>query len=275
MGSEQSTVNASPKVGYHVLQVHSSSPGEACGLIAFFDFIVAAQDIAFDKEDSSFVNILKENIGKEVRLIVYNTKTESLRELNLIPNDSWGGSGIAGISIRFCSIESAMDHVWHILDVYPNSPASSAGLYSRTDYIVGTPEVQFTDSEDLFSYINANEGKTIAFYVYNTNLDSVRLVNITLNRLWGGSGSMGCDIAYGFLHRIPMSIGTIPINAKNLSTSLETRRQPLQESTQAFRSLPTDMNSMEKLVPQATNPDLESNSKPSSTKQQTHSTFGT
>ena len=40
----------------------------------------------------------------------------------------WGGQGLLGISIRFCSFEGANENVWHILEVKPTSPAEAAGL---------------------------------------------------------------------------------------------------------------------------------------------------
>lgn len=35
----------------------------------------------------------------------------------------WGGQGLLGISIRFCSFEGANENIWHILEVNPTSPA--------------------------------------------------------------------------------------------------------------------------------------------------------
>lgn len=34
----------------------------------------------------------------------------------LKPSDSWGGAGVAGLSIRFHDIASATEHVWHVLE---------------------------------------------------------------------------------------------------------------------------------------------------------------
>ena len=41
-------------------------------------------------------------------------------------------------------------------------------------------------------------------YVYNCELDNVREVLLTPNFGWGGEGSLGCGIGYGYLHRIPL-----------------------------------------------------------------------
>lgn len=41
-------------------------------------------------------------------------------------------------------------------------------------------------------------------YVYNTEDDRCREVLIKPNSQWGGEGSLGCGIGYGYLHRIPI-----------------------------------------------------------------------
>jgi hypothetical protein len=41
-------------------------------------------------------------------------------------------------------------------------------------------------------------------YVYNVELDGVREVFLTPCSSWGGEGSLGCGIGYGYLHRIPV-----------------------------------------------------------------------
>ncbi|XP_051567360.1 Golgi reassembly-stacking protein 2-like isoform X2 [Myxocyprinus asiaticus] len=88
------------------------------------------------------------------------------------------------------------------LEVEPNSPAALAGLRPHTDYIIGADTVM-NESEDLFSLIETHEGKGLKLYVYNTDTDNCREVVITPNSAWGGEGSLGCGIGYGYLHRIP------------------------------------------------------------------------
>ena len=60
------------------------------------------------------------------------------------------------------------------------------------------------ESEDLFSLIEAHEARPLKLYVYNTETDHCREVTITPNGAWGGEGSLGCGIGYGYLHRIPV-----------------------------------------------------------------------
>ena len=68
--------------------------------------------------------------------------------MTLVPTNTWGGAGLLGVSIRFCSFEGASENVWHILDVQPNSPAAQAGLRSDTDYIVAA-DTTLDDRDDL------------------------------------------------------------------------------------------------------------------------------
>ena len=51
-----------------------------------------------------------------------------VRDVLITPSTMWGGQGLLGISIRFCSFEGANENVWHILEVKPTSPAEAAGL---------------------------------------------------------------------------------------------------------------------------------------------------
>ncbi|XP_053140585.1 Golgi reassembly-stacking protein 2 isoform X2 [Hemicordylus capensis] len=135
-------------------------------------------------------------------MLVYSSKTLELRETSVTPSNMWGGQGLLGVSIRFCSFDGANENVWHVLEVEPNSPAALAGLRPHSDYIIGADTVM-NESEDLFSLIETHESKPLKLYVYNTDTDNCREVVITPNSAWGGEGSLGCGIGYGYLHRIP------------------------------------------------------------------------
>ena len=98
-----------------------------------------------------------------------------IREVSITPSAHWGGQGLLGISIRFCSFEGANENVWHILEVKPTSPAEAAGLRPFTDYIIGADSV-LHESEDLFTLIEAHEARPLKLYVYNTETDHCREV---------------------------------------------------------------------------------------------------
>lgn len=209
--------------GYHVLKVQDSSPGSKAGLEAFFDFIIAVNGSRLDQDNDTLKTILNANVDKPVKLLVYSSKTTSLKEVTLVPSRMWGGQGVLGVSIRFCSFDRANENVWHILDVQPNSPASLAGLRSNSDYIIGS-DSHLTEPEDLFTLIESSENKQLKLYVYNCDIDSVREVLLTPNSAWGGEGSLGCGIGYGYLHRIPVieekNENTVKIDASKINSTV-------------------------------------------------------
>ncbi|NXP38859.1 GORS1 protein, partial [Leiothrix lutea] len=188
--------------GFHVHGVQENSPAQQGGLEPFFDFIIAIGHTRLNKENNMLKDLLKANAEKAVKLEVYNIKTMKIREVEVIPSNMWGGQGLLGASVRFCSFQGANEHVWHVLDVEPSSPAALAGLQPYTDYVVGSDQI-LQESEDFFSLIEAHEGKPLKLMVYNTEADSIREVVVTPNGAWGGEGSLGCGIGYGYLHRIP------------------------------------------------------------------------
>jgi hypothetical protein len=51
-------------------------------------------------------------------------------------------------------------------------------------------------------------------------MDNVREVLLTPNTAWGGEGSLGCGIGYGYLHRIPIK------NDKKTPTQPKLQAQP-------------------------------------------------
>uniref|UniRef100_A0A3P8TMI6 PDZ GRASP-type domain-containing protein n=1 Tax=Amphiprion percula TaxID=161767 RepID=A0A3P8TMI6_AMPPE len=198
--------------GYHVHGVQEESPAQKAGLEPFFDFILSIGNTRLNKESDLLKDLLKANVEKAVKLEVYNTKTQRVRELEVTPSNMWGGQGLLGASVRFCSFEGASENVWHVLDVEANSPAALAGLNAHNDFIVGADQV-LQDSEDFFSLIEASEGKPLKLLVYNTQTEQCREVVVTPNGAWGGEGSLGCGIGYGYLHRIPTR--PVQLNTQN------------------------------------------------------------
>lgn len=81
--------------------------------------------------------ILKQHVEKPIELTVYNrsaitvlahlkfaliferlsSKTQTVRQTTVVPSEMWGGQGLLGVSIRFCSFDGASQHVWHVVSV--------------------------------------------------------------------------------------------------------------------------------------------------------------
>lgn len=130
------------------VQVQENSPGHRAGLEPFFDFIVSINNtrlvrnaslcIVFgpnachrglyvswllcspspslqNKDNDTLKDLLKASVEKPVKMLVYSSKTLELRESTVTPSNLWGGQGLLGVSIRFCSFEGANENVWHVL----------------------------------------------------------------------------------------------------------------------------------------------------------------
>ncbi|XP_035029891.2 Golgi reassembly-stacking protein 2 isoform X2 [Hippoglossus stenolepis] len=188
--------------GYHVLRVQENSPGRQAGLEPFFDFILSICETRLSRDNDTLKELLKVNVERPIKMLLYSSKSMAVRETTVTPSNMWGGQGLLGVSIRFCSFEGANENIWHVLEVEANSPAALAGLRAHSDYIIGADTVM-SESEDLFSLVETHEGKELKMYVYSTDTDNCREVIIRPNGQWGGEGSLGCGIGYGYLHRIP------------------------------------------------------------------------
>ncbi|NWY67181.1 GORS1 protein, partial [Erithacus rubecula] len=217
--------------------VQENSPAQQGGLEPFFDFIIAIGHTRLNKENNMLKDLLKANAEKAVKLEVYNIKTMKVREVEVIPSNMWGGQGLLGASVRFCSFQGANEHVWHVLDVEPSSPAALAGLQPYTDYVVGSDQI-LQESEDFFSLIESHEGKPLKLMVYNTEADSIREVVVTPNGAWGGEGSLGCGIGYGYLHRIPTQSVTSKKKPESKSSSPSPEAGTPVPSTNGYTETP-------------------------------------
>ncbi|XP_008276922.1 Golgi reassembly-stacking protein 2 isoform X2 [Stegastes partitus] len=229
-GSQSVEIPGGGTEGYHVLRVQENSPGHCAGLEPFFDFIISICDTRMNKDNDTLKELLKINVEKPIKMLLYSSKTLAVRETTVTPSNMWGGQGLLGVSIRFCSFEGVNENVWHVLEVEPNSPAALAGLRPHTDYIIGADTVM-NESEDLFSLVETHEGKELKLYVYNTDTDNCREVVITPNCDWGGEGSLGCGIGYGYLHRIP----TLPsTEGKKIRFPAQTPNEPAPPPKDGF-----------------------------------------
>lgn len=129
---------------------------------------------------------------------------------------------------------------------------------AHSDYIIGADSV-LHESEDLFTLVEAHEGRQLKLYVYNTESDSCREVTITPNSQWGGEGrysekmsmfyrpltfkslilfSLGCGIGYGYLHRIPLRTGQQPSRASEKVPLLNDKPEEPIATTHEQKTIP-------------------------------------
>ncbi|KAJ3275713.1 Golgi reassembly-stacking protein 2 [Terramyces sp. JEL0728] len=208
MGANQSSPLEGSTIGFHILEIEPDSAAEKAGLEVYFDYITHCNGIRLNEDPSILRDYISEN--KPLPLIVYSSKTMSLRMVSIVGKH-------LGLKAKACSFEDAHERVWHVLEVQKDSPSSVSGLISNTDYIIGSPHRTLHRKEDFLNLVKDFKGKQLTLYVYNSDLDSIRNV-IIIPDLWEGDGLIGCDIAYGNLHRIALS--KEPMTRENSGSNL-------------------------------------------------------
>ncbi|KAF9099255.1 Golgi reassembly-stacking protein 2 [Mortierella sp. GBA35] len=205
MGNSTSGDRGRYRHGYHVLMVKENSPASRAGLRPYFDYIMGINGIRLNKEDSVLRDQMELSEDRPVILDIYSTREQALRKVELPPAQKWdnGKDGYIGCSIRFCLFDTISDVVWHILDVAPGSPAEQAGLCSNSDYVIGTPLGIMRGERDLYDLVEDYIADELPLHVYNANTNEVREVIIIPREDWGGQGLLGCDVGFGYLHRLP------------------------------------------------------------------------
>lgn len=112
-----------------------------------------------------------------------------------------------GLALQLAPL-SAAQHIWHVLSVpSPLSPAYRAGLLPHSDYIVGTPSGTLRGESALGELVEDHLDRTLILWVYNSEFDVVREVQLVPTRGWGGEGALGAELGYGALHRLPVGLG--------------------------------------------------------------------
>lgn len=80
-----------------------------------------------NQENDLLKELLKVNMEKSVKMEVYSTRTMILREVEVVPSSMWGGQGLLGASVRFCSWQGANENVWHVLVSWGSSDCCGLG----------------------------------------------------------------------------------------------------------------------------------------------------
>eukprot|EP00977_Amphora_coffeiformis_P009272 scaffold2103_cov185-Amphora_coffeaeformis.AAC.17 len=81
-----------------VLTVEPKSPAAVAGLVPEKDFILGTTHQTLDSSDS-LAELLHQNIDQVVEFYVYNSDSDLVRTVVLMPTYSWGGEGLLGAEV--------------------------------------------------------------------------------------------------------------------------------------------------------------------------------
>ena len=80
-------------------------------------------------------------------------------------------------------------------------------MLPHSDYIIGTPSGTLRGESALGELVEDHLDRTLILWVYNSEFDVVREVELVPTRGWGGMGALGAELGYGALHRLPVGLG--------------------------------------------------------------------
>lgn len=112
-----------------------------------------------------------------------------------------------GLGLQLSPLNSTQN-IWHILAIpSPLSPAHLAGLLPYSDYILGSPSGTLSGESALGELVEDHLNRSLILWVYNSEFDVVREVELVPRRGWGGEGALGAVLGFGALHRLPVGLG--------------------------------------------------------------------
>mmetsp|Transcript_12792 Transcript_12792/g.35358 ORF Transcript_12792/g.35358 Transcript_12792/m.35358 type:complete len:199 (-) Transcript_12792:139-735(-) len=77
------------------MEVFEGSPAQQAGLAPFTDHMLGMPGVAF-REIDDLAAALKQSLNEPLKIAVYNSQSESVREVTVVANYNWGGDGCIG-----------------------------------------------------------------------------------------------------------------------------------------------------------------------------------
>ncbi|AQZ18916.1 GRH1 (YDR517W) [Zygosaccharomyces parabailii] len=198
-------------------------------LQSYFDYIVGINDEPiplvsnqhgyFYPDYSKLVQFLNDTSGTSVKFNVWSAKGGTYREEYIAVRakdethmeDVSLSSSVSrpaerafqplGFKVQWSPLVAAT-FTYHVLNLnLEQGPAAQAGLIPDEDYIIGCQDgLLATGGETLLQdIVRSRANHDLVLYVYNKVHDCVRPLTVHI----GSDGRLGCNVGYGFLHRIP------------------------------------------------------------------------
>ncbi|KAL2827190.1 GRASP55/65 PDZ-like domain-containing protein [Aspergillus cavernicola] len=171
----------------------------------WFDFIVGINGRLIDDPDPNlFAAEVQNCAGSRVTFAVWSAKGQRTHTVSVPVPPS---NPTLGLALQLAPLASTQN-IWHVLNIpSPLSPAYRAGLLPHSDYIIGTPSGTLRGESALGELVEDHLDRTLVLWVYNSEFDVVRKVDLVPTRGWGGEGALGAELGYGALHRLPVGLG--------------------------------------------------------------------
>lgn len=201
-------------------------------LQSYFDFIVGINDDAiplisnqhgyFYPDYNQITQIFNAHGNNTIKLNVWSAKGGTFRDeyVSILSKDETNLEDVSlssssmresehgfqplGFKVQWTPLIAAT-FTYHVLNInLERGPAALAGLIPDEDYIIGCQDgLLATGGETLLQdIVRSRANHDLSLYVYNVVHDCVRPITVHI----AGDGRLGCNVGYGFLHRIPTVI---------------------------------------------------------------------
>jgi hypothetical protein len=116
-GTIVSKVKQKPKYmyGYRIISIQKNSPvanakGSKEPISPYHDLIVGVLGEKLNHRkcqpnEGPLHSAVAAHKDKEMTLTIYNSTTQTLREMSIVPNNNWGGNGLLGVVCRFDPVD--------------------------------------------------------------------------------------------------------------------------------------------------------------------------
>ncbi|RMZ80918.1 hypothetical protein DV737_g2746, partial [Chaetothyriales sp. CBS 132003] len=207
LDSDQSAQSSSSQnagdntLGFQVLK----NTNKELPLEPWFDFIVGINGHLIESPDAAlFTTEMRNCAGNYCSLDLWSAKGQRTHQLTIaVP----AAPHSLGLTLQLAPLNSTFN-IWHVLTIpSPLSPAHIAGLLPHSDYILGSPSGTLRGESALGELVEDHLNRTLVLWVYNSEFDVVRELELVPRRGWGGDGALGAVLGYGALHRLPVGIG--------------------------------------------------------------------
>jgi len=81
-----------------ILYVEKNSPAAIAGLTPMTDYLLGTTTESFENEDI-LANVLQRHVDRVFEVYVYNSETDVVRVVSIMPTLSWGGPGLLGCEV--------------------------------------------------------------------------------------------------------------------------------------------------------------------------------
>ena len=206
--------NTESRFGYHVLRVKQGSPAANAGLISYFDYIlgVGSQEVLTEASQSTVLaTSAKASLGSELKLLCYNSLSDSVRVTSITPSSEWGdqNGGILGCSVRFVECSKVKELFWRVERISrEDSPAALAGL-KVGEWIVCSLDKVLVEERDFDYLVAKNPGAKLNFVIYNAESKSCREVAVQVGRNEWNNGYLGCEVSFGAISTVMRQEGVV------------------------------------------------------------------